>query len=285
MRVHGTSHVMSQRPARTGQPVSRLQLRRLPPLLCRAFRVHVSSHQHHSTTTTLPTALPPSTAFLQLPLSCARQLLDRATTDLTTDHCHCHLTAASLNRQPTAAHLLPHSKSSASLSDRIRIAQQASISQPNYQHNHHQHVWTRKTRPVSRRDHEGHQAHPRRSRSWPPSRCCRQGRRGHRCPSWRRRQEDQGSQRTQGCRARCSYPYNWREQDHRQRSCKFITATILSSTTNKFSARRRQRVADQGMLIGPDEQHAISNDNFRSYPPFCATLRVAFVSMGSFTRF
>lgn len=57
------------------------------------------------------------------------------------------------------------------------------------------------------------------------------------------------------------------------------------SSTNKFSARRRERVADQGMLIGPDEQHAISNDIFRSYPPFCATLRVAFVSMGSITRF
>ena len=100
----------------------------LPPLLCRAFRVHVSSHQHHSTTTTLPTALPPSTPFLQLPLSCARQPLDRATTDLTTDHCHCHLTAASLNRQLTAAYLLPNSKSSASLSDCIRLAQQASTS-------------------------------------------------------------------------------------------------------------------------------------------------------------
>ena len=108
--------------ARAHRPASRLQLRRLPPLLCRAFRVHVSSHQHHSTTTTLPTALPPSTPFLKLPLSCARQFLDRATTDLTTDHCHCHLTAASLNRQLTAASLLPHSKSSASLSDRIRLA-------------------------------------------------------------------------------------------------------------------------------------------------------------------
>ena len=122
---------MSQRPARTGHSAAAAcSCASLPRLLCRAFRVHVSSHQHHSTTTTLPTALPPSTPFLQLPLSCARQLLDRATTDLTTDHCHCHLTAASLNRQLTAAYLLPNSKSSASLSDRIRLAQQASTSHP-----------------------------------------------------------------------------------------------------------------------------------------------------------
>jgi hypothetical protein len=124
---------MSQRSACTGHSAAAAcSCASLPPLLlCRAaFRVHVSSHQHHSTTTTLPTALPPSTPFLQLPLSCARQLLDRATTDLTTDHCHCHLTAASLNRQLTAAYLLPNSKSSASLSDRIRLAQQASTSHP-----------------------------------------------------------------------------------------------------------------------------------------------------------
>jgi len=57
------------------------------------------------------------------------------------------------------------------------------------------------------------------------------------------------------------------------------------STTNILLARRRERVADQGMLNGPDEQHAISNDIFRSYPPFCATLRVALVSMDSYTHF
>lgn len=60
----------------------------------------------------------------QLPLSRACQYFDRATTDLTFDHCHCHLTALSLNRQPTASPLLPYSKSSASLSDRLRLAYQ-----------------------------------------------------------------------------------------------------------------------------------------------------------------
>jgi len=52
---------------------------------------------------------------------------------------------------------------------------------------------------------------------------------------------------------------------------------IYQSIANMLPARRRERVADQGMLIGPDEQHAISNGVFRSYPPFRATLRVAFV--------
>jgi hypothetical protein len=162
-------------------PLSRLSRSTSPPTSITQQQQHYPPSCHHQT------------PFLQPPLSCTRQTLDRATTDLTTDHCHCHLTAASLYRQLTATHLLPHSNSSASLSDRIRLAQQASLSQPNYQHIHQHHVWTRKTRPVSRRDHEGHQAHPRRSRPWPPSRCCCQGRRGHRCPSWRCRQEDQGS--------------------------------------------------------------------------------------------
>ena len=64
----------------------------------------------------------------------------------------------------------------------------------------------------------------------------------------------------------------------------FLLPQYYRSVANKFLARRCERVADQGMLIGPDEQHAISNDIFRLYPPFCATIRVAFASMDSFTQ-
>jgi hypothetical protein len=39
-----------------------------------------------------------------------------------------------------------------------------------------------------------------------------------------------------------------------------------SNTTNKFLARRRERGADQGMLIGPDEQHAIFQRHFSIVP-------------------
>jgi hypothetical protein len=119
------SHVMSQRPARTGQPAACSCAACLLSFVAPFARVHVSSHQHHSTTTTLPTALPPSTPFLQLPLSCARQILDRATTDLTTDHCHCHLTAASLNSRISAS-----TQQTISFTQRPHLPRTTSINQP-----------------------------------------------------------------------------------------------------------------------------------------------------------
>ena len=46
----------------------------------------------------------------------------------------------------------------------------------------------------------------------------------------------------------------------------FSLLQYYPSTTNKSLARRRERVADQGMLIGPDEQHAIFQRHFSIVP-------------------
>lgn len=46
----------------------------------------------------------------------------------------------------------------------------------------------------------------------------------------------------------------------------FPLLQYFPSTTNKFLARRRERGADQGMLIGPDEQHAIFQRHFSIVP-------------------
>ena len=65
----------------------------------------------------------------------------------------------------------------------------------------------------------------------------------------------------------------------------FSLLQYYPSTTNKSLARRRERVADQGMLIGPDEQHAIFQRHFSIVPTILRDTTRSLVSMDSFTQF
>ena len=204
-----------------------------PPLVAARFRSFAPDNNYSTTTTSSPHD---NTHHLQraLLITCTpfsnchfarASSYDRAFSDF--GHCHCHLTAS-----PQKSSLINlSSPQPISIATRSHLlVYKPTYSSPN---THRRHVWTRKTRPVSRRDHEGHQARPRRSRPRPSPRCCRQVGRRHRCPSRRHRQEDQSSQGTQECRTRCrSHPGLWREQDHRQRSRKLHSPTLSIDATH-----------------------------------------------------